>query len=66
MKIKHLLSTAALLGFIFVMQACKKVRHCTTCTAKYQGSTVASQEACSSDEEESFRETYYYAETTCK
>ncbi len=66
MNTKKLLGAATLLAFIFMMQACNKDKHCTTCTATYNGSTVASREACSSDAEEEFRATYYYAETSCR
>ena len=66
MKIKHLLGAAALLFFILIMQSCRKAKSCTTCTATYGGSTVASKETCGSDAEEEFRATYYYAETSCK
>ncbi|HMK02591.1 MAG TPA: hypothetical protein VK489_00285 [Ferruginibacter sp.] len=66
MNIRKLSTSIALMAFIFIMQGCKKEKACRTCYATSNGYTVAEKQACSTEEENEFKATYYYATTSCK
>ncbi|MEO5781841.1 MAG: hypothetical protein ABIQ07_01135 [Ginsengibacter sp.] len=72
MKKRQLLKTTVLIAFIFSMYGCEKAtpatpeNSCRTCTARYMGSTVATKNACSAQDEKDFNTQYYYAEVSCR
>jgi len=55
------------LATVTLIHACGKEegKLCRTCTAKYQGETIATKEACSFDEENQFENEYSYATVQC-
>lgn len=39
---------------------------CRTCTARYNGEVIATIDACTAEEEENFKDSHYYATTSCR
>lgn len=68
MQTKQLFKVTVFVAFVFTMYGCggDREERCRTCTARYNGATVATKEACSADEEEDFKNQYHYAEVTCE
>lgn len=66
MKKFSLLKVTVLVAFVCSFQACDKPKDvCRTCTARYNGSTVATKNACSAQDEADFKTEYYYATVSC-
>lgn len=67
MKLKQFIKAFALVTFLFTIHGCSKnnVNTCRTCTARHNGSTIKTQEACSAQAEKDFKSEYHYAEVIC-
>lgn len=66
MKFKQITPVAILAVFIIIMQGCAKSDPCRTCTATYNGNSIATKKACSNADEEEFKTAHYYANVSCK
>ncbi|HMI78476.1 MAG TPA: hypothetical protein VK484_06760 [Ferruginibacter sp.] len=66
MNTRKLSILIVLIGILFAINGCKKEKACRTCYATSSGYTVAEKQACSAEEENEFKATYYYATTSCK
>jgi hypothetical protein len=60
------LMIAAAVLIIVNFIACEKKEMCRTCIARYNGETIATIEACSSEDEQTFKSSHYYATIHCE